>query len=103
MLNYSLKEFTKNCKKISQVLYIKIKAKNDEQVLNLIDNFLLEENSFILSLLKKVRLEADTQYSVRNQTKFGNLIKIKFFYKNGKKVKINGIPKKNIEKNNREF
>ena len=29
MLNYSLKEFTKNCKKkISQVLYIKIKAKN---------------------------------------------------------------------------
>ena len=51
MLNYSLKEFTKNCKKkISQVLYIKIKAKNDQHVLNLIDNFLLEENSFIFKV-----------------------------------------------------
>ena len=56
MLNYSLKEFTKNCKKISQVLYIKIKAKNDEQVLNLIDNFLLEENSFIFESVEKGKI-----------------------------------------------
>ena len=57
MLNYSLKEFTKNCKKkISQVLYIKIKAKNDQQVLNLIDNFLLEENSFIFESVEKGKI-----------------------------------------------
>ena len=100
MLNYSLKEFTKNCKKkISQVLYIKIKAKNDEQVLNLIDNFLLEENSFIFESVEKGKIRGRYTIFGKKPDKIWEFNKNQsFFYKNGKKVKINGIPKKNIEK-----
>ena len=100
MLNYSLKEFTKNCKKkISQVLYIKIKAKNDQQVLNLIDNFLLEENSFIFESVEKGKIRGRYTIFGKKPDKIWEFNKNQsFFYKNGKKVKINGIPKKNIEK-----
>ena len=100
MLNYSLKEFTKNCKKkISQVLYIKIKAKNDQQVLNLIDNFLLEENSFIFESVEKGKIKGRYTIFGKKPDKIWEFNKNKsFFYKNGRKVKINGVPKKNIEK-----
>ena len=100
MLNYSLKEFTKNCKKKkSQVLYIKIKAKNDEQVLNLIDNFLLEENSFIFESVEKGKIRGRYTIFGKKPDKIWEFNKNQsFFYKNGRKVKINGIPKKNIEK-----
>ena len=100
MLNYSLKEFTKNCKKkISQVLYIKIKAKNDQQVLNLIDNFLLEENSFIFESVEKGKIKGRYTIFGKKPDKIWEFNKNhSFFYKNGRKVKIKGIPKKNIEK-----
>ena len=100
MLNYSLKEFTKNCKKkISQVLYIKIKAKNDQQVLNLIDNFLLEENSFIFESVEKGKIRGRYTIFGKKPDKIWEFNKNhSFFYKNGRKVKIKGIPKKNIEK-----
>ena len=100
MLNYSIKEFTKNCKKkISQVLYIKIKAKNDQQVLNLIDNFLLEENSFIFESVEKGKIKGRYTIFGKKPDKIWEFNKNQsFFYKNGRKVKINGIPKKNIEK-----
>ena len=100
MLNYSLKEFGKNCKKkISQVLYIKIKVKNDQQVLNLIDNFLLEENSFIFESVEKGKIKGRYTIFGKKPDKIWEFNKNQsFFYKNGRKVKINGIPKKNIEK-----
>ena len=100
MLNYSLKEFSKNCKKkISQVLYIKIKVKNDQQVLNLIDNFLLEENSFIFESVEKGKIKGRYTIFGKKPDKIWEFNKNQsFFYKNGRKIKINGIPKKNIEK-----
>ena len=100
MLNYSLKEFSKNCKKkISQVLYIKIKVNNDQQVLNLIDNFLLEENSFIFESVEKGKIRGRYTIFGKKPDKIWEFNKNhSFFYKNGRKVKIKGIPKKNIEK-----
>ena len=51
------------------------------EVENLINNFLLEENSFIFESVEKGKLEVDIQYLEKTQTKFGNLIKIRVFLK----------------------
>ena len=100
MLNYSLKEFTKNCKRNkNQVLYLKLKAKNDQQVLNLIDNFLIEENSFIFESVEKGKIKGRYTIFGKRPDKIWEFNKNQsFFYKKGKKVKISGLPKENIEK-----
>ena len=48
-LNVGLKEFKKKYnQKRSQVLYYKIKSKNSLEIENLINNFLEDENSFLI-------------------------------------------------------
>ena len=37
----------------NQIIYTSKKVKNDEEVLNLIDNFLIEKNSFIFESCRK--------------------------------------------------
>ena len=55
-LNVSLKEFKKkHNKKKNQVIFYKIKSKSSFEIENLINNFLVDKNSFILSLQKKVK------------------------------------------------
>ena len=48
IINRSLKEFKfRHRDKKNQIIYTSKKAENDEEILNLIDNFLSEKNSFI--------------------------------------------------------
>ena len=54
MLNRSFKQFKfQHKKKINQVLYVEKRIKNDKEILNLINNFLLEKNSFIFESVEK--------------------------------------------------
>ena len=74
-INRSFKEFKfRHRNNENQIIYTSKKVKTDEEIINLIDNFLIEKIALFLSQLKKVRLEADTLYLVKILIKFGNLI-----------------------------
>ena len=48
IINRSFKDFKfRHRSKKNQIIYTSKKVKNDDEVLNLIDNFLIEKNSFI--------------------------------------------------------
>jgi len=48
IINRSLKDFKfRHRSKKNQIIYTSKKVKNDEEILNLINNFLEEKNSFI--------------------------------------------------------
>ena len=48
IINRNFKEFRfRHRNKENQIIYTSSKVKNDDEVLNLIDNFLTEKNSFI--------------------------------------------------------
>ena len=52
--NRSFKEFKfRHRNKENQIIYTSKKVKNDKEVLNLIDNFLEEKNSFIFESVEK--------------------------------------------------
>ena len=54
MINRNFKDFKFQHKRNqNQVLFISEKIKNDQEILNLIDNFLTEKNSLFLNLLKR--------------------------------------------------
>ena len=74
IINRSFKDFKfRHRSKKNQIIFTKKKVKNDEEVLNLIDNFLDEKIVLFLNLLKKEKLKADIQYLVKILIKFGNL------------------------------
>ena len=75
IINRSFKEFKfRHRSKKNQIIYTSKKIKNDDDVTNLIDNFLIEKNSFVLSLLRKEKSKIDILYLVKILTKYGNLI-----------------------------
>ena len=50
IINRSFKDFKfRHRSKKNQIIFTKKKVKNDEEVLNLVDNFLKEKNSFIFA------------------------------------------------------
>ena len=54
MLNVSLKKFKKLHKsKINQIIFTSLKSNGEKEILNLINNFLLEKNSFIFESVEK--------------------------------------------------
>ena len=58
MLNKSLSEFKRqHQKKINQVLFVSRKIKDDTEILNLIENFLVEKNSFIFESVEKGKIK----------------------------------------------
>ena len=106
MLNVNLKEFKLlHQKKQNQIIYVPQSCKGNEAILNLIDNFLIDKNSFIFESVEKRIIKGRYTIFGKNPDKiweFNN--KSSFIYtKNKKKKKIKGIPKKNIEKIIEEF
>ncbi len=106
MLNISLKQFKLlHQKKQNQIIYVSQSCKNDEEILNLIDNFLIVKNSFIFESVEKGIIKGRYTIFGKNPDKiweFNN--KSSFIYIKKKiKKKIKGIPKKNIEKIIEEF
>ena len=75
MLNRSFKEFKfLHKKKQNQILFVSKKINNNSLILNLIENFLSEKNSFIFESVRKVKLKEDIQFLEKTLIKYGNLI-----------------------------
>ena len=98
MINRSFKDFKfQHRNRINQVIYSSKKIKNDDEIINLIDNFLLEKNSFIFESVEKGVIKGRYTIFGKNPDKiweFNN--NNSYLIKNNKKKKIKGSPKQNI-------
>ena len=58
IINRSFKEFKfRHRNNKNQIIYTSQKVKNDDAILNLIDNFLIEKNSFIFESVEKGKIK----------------------------------------------
>ncbi len=100
MLNISLGKFkSQYLKKKNQIIYYSIKTDGEKEIENLINNFLIEKNSFVFESVEKGFIKGRYTIFGRNPDKIWefNNNNCKLFYKN-KSIKLKGNPKKNIEK-----
>ena len=100
MLNRNFNNFKFHHKRNkNQILYTSRKTNNDREVLNLIDNFLIEKNSFIFESVEKGKIRGRYTIFGKNPDKiweFNN--KDSYLITNKTKKKIKGDPEKIIEK-----
>ena len=105
MLNRNFKDFKFQHKRNNnQIIYTSRNTKNDREVLNLIDNFLIEKNSFIFESVEKGKIRGRYTIFGKNPDKiweFNN--KNSYLITNSNKKKIEGSPDKIIEKIIEEF
>ncbi len=88
----------------NQIIYTSKKIKDDEEILNLIDNFLYEKNSFIFESVEKGKIKGRYTIFGKNPDKiweFNN--KNSYLIQNNKKIKLKDKPEKLIEKIIEEF
>ncbi len=100
IINRSFKDFKfRHRSKKNQIIFTKKKVKNDEEVLNLIDNFLEEKNSFIFESVEKGKIKGRYTIFGKNPDKiweFNN--NNSYLIQRNKKRKLNDKPDKLIEK-----
>lgn len=100
IINRSFKEFKfRHRSKNNQIIYTSKKVKNDEEILNLIDNFLHEKNSFIFESVEKGKIRGRYTIFGKNPDKiweFNN--KKSYLIQKNKKIKLNEKPEDLIEK-----
>ena len=105
MLNRNFNNFKFQHKRNkNQILYISKKTQDDSEVLNLIDNFLQEKNSFIFESVEKGKIKGRYTIFGKNPDKiweFNN--NNSYLITNKKKQKIRGVSEKIIEKIIEEF
>ena len=105
MLNRNFKDFKfQHSRNKNQIIYTSQKVKNDQEVLNLIDNFLVEKNSFIFESVEKGKIRGRYTIFGKNPDKiweFNN--RNSYLTTNNSKKKIKGKPEKIIEKIIEEF
>ena len=105
MINRSFKKFKfRHRSKKNQILYSSKKVKNDDDVNNLINNFLVEKNSFIFESVEKGKIKGRYTIFGKNPDKiweFNNTNS--FLIKNKKKIKLKDKPQKLIENIIEEF
>jgi len=105
MLNRNFNDFKFQHKRNkNQILYTTRKITNDDEVLNLIDNFLLEKNSFVFESVEKGKIRGRYTIFGKNPDKiweFNN--NNSYLITNKTKKKIIGNPEKIIEKIIEEF
>ena len=105
IINRSLKEFKfRHRSKKNQIIYTSKSIDNDDEVINLIDNFLIEKNSFIFESVEKGKIKGRYTIFGKNPDKiweFNN--KNSYLIKNKKKIKLRDRPEKLIEKIIEEF
>ena len=105
IINRSLKEFKfRHRNKENQIIYTSKKVQNDDLILNLINNFLEEKNSFIFESVEKGKIKGRYTIFGKNPDKIwefneNNSYKIK----DGKKIILKVKPEKLIEKIIEEF
>ena len=100
MLNKSLSEFKRqHQKKINQVLFVSRKINDDTEILNLIENFLVEKNSFIFESVEKGKIKGRYTIFGKNPDKIWEFNNDRsYLIEDKSKKKIKGSPDKIIEK-----
>ena len=105
IINRSFKEFKfRHRSKKNQIIYTSKKIQNDDDVTNLIDNFLIEKNSFIFESVEKGKIKGRYTIFGKNPDKiweFNN--KNSYLIRNKNKFKLNRNPSELIEKIIEEF
>ncbi len=100
IINRSFKDFKfRHRSKKNQIIYTSKKVNNDEGVLNLIDNFLEEKNSFIFESVEKGKIKGRYTIFGKNPDKiweFNN--NNSYLIQKNKKVKLKERPENLIEK-----
>ncbi|MDA9721238.1 anthranilate synthase component I [Candidatus Pelagibacter sp.] len=99
MLNISLKKFKNNHKrKKNQILYLSLNSDGSKEITNLINNFLLEQNSFVFESVEKGFIKGRYTIFGKNPDKIWefNNKESKIYFNNKVKI-LNGSAKKNIE------
>ena len=100
MLNISLDKFkSQYLRKKNQIIYYSIKTNGEKEIENLINNFLIEKDSFIFESVEKGFIKGRYTIFGKNPDKIWefNNNNCKLFYKS-KSIRLKGNPKKNIEK-----
>ena len=99
-INRSFKEFKfRHRSKKNQIIFTSKKINKDNEILNLIDNFLSEKNSFIFESVEKGKIKGRYTIFGKNPDKiweFNN--KISYIVKKNKKIKLKEKPENLIEK-----
>ena len=105
MLNVSLNKFKdRHKRKKNQIVYLSLSTNGEKEIINLIDNFLIEKNSFVFESVEKGKIKGRYTIFGKKPDKIWEFNNNNCFaYKNNKKKKIRGNPKKNIEKIIEEF
>jgi len=105
IINRSFESFKfQHRSKKNQVIYYTKKVKNDHFILNLIDNFLKEKNTFIFESVEKGKIKGRYTIFGKNPDKiweFNN--NNSYLFNLNKKIKLKGKPKNIIEKIIEEF
>ena len=93
-INASLLEFKKNHKKNkNQIIFHKADCKSNRIIENIINNFLINKNSFIFESVEKRRIRGRYTIIGANPDKIWEFYKNKIYIvQNGKKKLINGTP-----------
>ena len=104
-LNRSFKDFKfRHRSNKNQIIYTSKKIQEDKEILNLIDNFLSEKNSFIFESVEKGKIKGRYTIFGKNPDKiweFRN--KDSYLIQNDKKIKLKDKPENLIEKIIEEF
>jgi len=105
IINRNFKDFKfRHRSKKNQIIYTSKKVNNDDEVINLIDNFLIEKNSFIFESVEKGKIKGRYTIFGKNPDKiweFNN--KNSYLIKGKKKFKLKDKPDQLIEKIIEEF
>ena len=105
IINRNFKDFKfRHRSNKNQIIYTSKKVKNDDEVINLIDNFLIEKNSFIFESVEKGKIKGRYTIFGKNPDKiweFNN--KNSYLIRGKKKFKLKDEPDQLIEKIIEEF
>ena len=90
--------------KKNQIIYTSKKVKNDKEILNLIDNFLIEKNSFIFESVEKGKIKGRYTIFGKDPDKIWEFNdKNSYLIKDKRKIKLKTNPDQLIEKIIEEF
>ena len=101
MLNIDLKKFQfLHKKKKNKIIFFSIVTNGKKKKLNLFDNFLIDKNSFVFESVEKGTIKGRYTIFGKNPDKIWEFNNNNCYKYNDKKnkIKINGRPKKIIEK-----
>ena len=100
IINRSFKEFKfRHRSKKNQIIYTSKKIQNDNEVTNLIDNFLVEKNSFIFESVEKGKIKGRYTIFGKDPDKIWEFNdQNSYLIKKNKRIKLKDKPEKLIEK-----